>query len=283
VSNGSEESAGTLYVIATPIGNLDDMTDRARAVLAEVDLVAVEDTRRARKLTQLIGSGKPMIVVHDHNEDRQAVRLLEQLRAGSSIGLMSDAGTPLISDPGLRIVAAARRHGFRVVPIPGPSALTAALSVSGLPTDRFIFEGFLPRRQAQRRARLEALKTERRTIVCFEAVHRVDALLADAALIFGGERPAVIARELTKVHEQIVDGTLAELGAALGDSIPLAGEFVVLIAGKADTGGARDAEVQRVYDLLVAEIPPAAAVTLCARITGRSRNEVYALVRALSD
>jgi len=280
VVNASTESAGILYVIATPIGNLADLSLRAREVLATVDLVAVEDTRRGGRLLAHLGLDKKLWSLHEHNEDSQTSKLLAQLKRGRKLGLISDAGTPLISDPGFQLVAGAQAAGFTVVSVPGPSAVTAALSVAGLATDRFVFEGFLPRRAKQRRARLEALAAEPRTLVFFEAVHRIEAALAALAEVFGGERQATLARELTKLHEQVLGGSLADLSAAIGDKVPLLGEFVIVVAGAKARPVADDDEIQRVYRLLAEELPPAKAVALCAKITGRSRNAVYALTRA---
>lgn len=280
MAKASSESTGILYIIATPIGNLADLSARAAEVLESVDLVAAEDTRRGGKLMQHLGLNKKLLSLYEHNEDAQTVKLLAELQAGRRIALISDAGTPLISDPGLALVAGARDAGIAVVSVPGPSAVTAALSVAGLATDRFVFEGFLPRRPQQRRRRLESLATESRTIVFFEAVHRIEATLHDLAAIFGGEREATLARELTKLHEQVVTATLAELSALLGSDVPLLGEFVVVVAGATAATAADDGEILRVYRLLVDDLPPARAVALCAKICGRSRNDVYALTRA---
>jgi 16S rRNA (cytidine1402-2'-O)-methyltransferase len=280
VANASSETAGILYVIATPIGNLSDLSPRAAGILETADLVAAEDTRRGGKLMQHLGLDKKMLSLHEHNEDSQTQKLLVELAAGRKIALISDAGTPLISDPGLKLVARARAAGINVVSVPGPSAVTAALSVSGLATDRFIFEGFLPRRTKQRRERLKDLSTEPRTMVFFEAVHRVEATLADMHAVFGSDRKATLARELTKLHEQVLTGTLSELNAAIGDQVPLLGEFVIVVAGSEARIAVDDAEVRRVYELLIEDLPPARAVALCAKICDRSRNAVYALVRA---
>jgi 16S rRNA (cytidine1402-2'-O)-methyltransferase len=280
VTNSSSESAGILYVIATPIGNLGDLGSRAKDVLAAVDLVVAEDTRRGRKLLDHLGIDNRLVSLYEHNEDSQTPKLLSELRHGRKLALISDAGTPLVSDPGLKLVAGARAAGLAVVSVPGPSAVTAALSVAGLATDRFVFEGFLPRRQGQRRRRLEELAREPRTLVLFEAVHRIEAALEDMIAIFGGDRPAVLARELTKLHEQVESGTLAEIRAAVGKTVPLLGEFVLVVAGTDATATADDDETRRVYAILLEELPPSRAVAVCARITGRSRNEVYALTRA---
>jgi 16S rRNA (cytidine1402-2'-O)-methyltransferase len=279
VANTSTKSTGTLYIVATPIGNLGDIGRRAADVLAAADLVAAEDTRRAGKLLAHLGIDKALLSLHEHNEDAQAGRLIAALAEGRDVALVSDAGTPLISDPGLGLVRDAAAAGIAVVAVPGPSAVTAALSVAGLATDRFAFEGFLPRKAGQRRARLGQLRTEARTLVFFEAVHRVEAMLSDLREVFGDDRPAVIARELSKLHEQVVRGPLAGLTAGLGSTIPLRGEFVIVVAGAGDGIAAADEDVLRVYGLVAAELPPARAVALSARICGRSRNEVYALTR----
>jgi len=269
-----------LYIVATPIGNLDDLSQRAAQTLAEVTLVAAEDTRHSGRLLERLGLRKEMLALHEHNEADQLPRVLGALSRGESVALISDAGTPLISDPGLQLVRAAIESGIAVVAIPGPSAVTAALSVAGLATDRFVFEGFLPRRSEQRRARLGALARESRTLVFFESVHRIAAALADMSAAFGGDRAAVLARELTKLNEQVVRAPLAQLADRLGDGITLKGEFVIVVSGNPVAHGAADDEIVRIYDLLVAELPPSRAVALTARISGRSRNEVYALTRA---
>jgi len=280
VTNSSSESGGILYVIATPIGNLADLGARAREVLGAVDVVVAEDTRRGGRLLAHLGLDRKIVSLHEHNEESQTPKLLAELKRGQRLALISDAGTPLVSDPGLKLVAGARAEGLTVVSVPGPSAVTAALSVAGLATDRFVFEGFLPRRQKQREARLEGLKREPRTLVFFEAVHRIEATLDDMIDAFGAGRPAAIARELTKLHEQVENGTLGELRAAIGAAVPLLGEFVIVVAGAGPPATADDDETRRIYDLLLGELPPSRAVALCARITGRSRNEVYALTRA---
>jgi 16S rRNA (cytidine1402-2'-O)-methyltransferase len=280
VTKASTESAGTLYIVATPIGNVDDLSPRARQVLAAAALIAAEDTRRSGRLLARLGLKQALVSLHEHNETRRAAELVDTLEAGRDIALVSDAGTPLISDPGFALVQAAIERGLPVVAIPGPSAVTAALSVAGLPTDRFVFEGFLPRKADRRRTRLAELAHEPRTLVLFEAVHRVAATLSDMAAAFGDDRRAVLARELTKLHEQVARGTLASLGAELGQTIALRGEFVLVVEGARQQASLTDAEVDRVYALLVRELPPARAVALCASICGRSRNEVYALTRS---
>ncbi len=275
----SDDTPATLYVVGTPIGNLADLTPRAREVLAGAAVVAAEDTRRTSQLLSTIGAFRRVIAFHEHNERERTEELLALLERGSSVALVSDAGTPLISDPGWRLVAAAQARGIPVVAVPGPSAVTAALSICGLPTDRFVFEGFLPRRAGARAARLEALADEPRTMVFFESVHRLPEMLAALVERFGPERRAALARELTKVHESVYTGTLVELEARLGGDIPLLGEFVVVVAGAPEALPPAAAEARRIYELLAAELPPKKAVALTAAITGLSRNEVYDLAR----
>jgi 16S rRNA (cytidine1402-2'-O)-methyltransferase len=274
---------GVLYVVATPIGNRADITQRALQVLGAVARVLAEDTRHSGALLRALGIPTPLLSVHEHNEQAQVDGLLARLRAGEDLALISDAGTPLISDPGYRLVRAARQAGVTVVPVPGPSALIAALSVAGLPTDRFVFEGFLPAKSAGRRARLQALAVEPRTLVFYEASHRIQECLADLAAVFGAEREAVIARELTKTFEQVQSGTLAELGAWLAaDPNRLRGEFVVLVAGAVEPAETDiGPEAQRVLAILLRELPVKQAAALAAEITGARRNALYQL--ALAD
>jgi 16S rRNA (cytidine1402-2'-O)-methyltransferase len=269
---------GRLYVVGTPIGNVHDLSPRARDVLANADVIAAEDTRHTRGLLSQIGVNSPLIAYHEHNEAERAPALVEALEGGKSVALVSDAGTPLISDPGWKLVKAARAAGIDVVPVPGPCAAVAALSAAGLPTDRFVFEGFLPRREAARAERLRELKGEPRTIVLYEAVHRVAATIAALRDVFGAGRQAAVARELTKTHEQIETGTLGELAEALGSRIPLLGEFVLVVAGAAPVDPS-EAEARRVYEVLAAELPPDQALRLAAAVTGVARNALYRLVR----
>jgi 16S rRNA (cytidine1402-2'-O)-methyltransferase len=275
----SRAGRGTLYVVATPIGNLEDLSPRARAVLAKTDVIAAEDTRHTRGLLSSISAESRLIAYHEHNEEQRVPELLARLAAGDSVSLVSDAGTPLISDPGWRLVRAAQDAGVAVVPVPGPSAAIAALCAAGLPTDRFAFEGFLPRRDGPRDERLAELARERRTLVFYEAVHRIAATLAALVASFGAERRAAVARELTKIHEQIVVGTLAELQSQLEGKIPLLGEFVIIVAGDTSETSADLDEAQRVYALLAAEVEPNTALKLTAAITGLARNDLYRLLR----
>ncbi len=275
---------GVLYVVATPIGNLEDISARALRVLGSVDLVAAEDTRRTRALLTHYGIVRPLISVHEHNEEGRLADLLARLEAGRDVALVSDAGTPLVSDPGYPLVRAARAAGLRVVPVPGASSLLAALSVAGLPTDRFTFEGFLPPRAGARRGRLEALAAEPRTVVFFESSHRIQDSLADMAAALGEERPAVVARELTKRYEQVQDGTLGELARWLaGDDQRRRGEFVVVVAG-APGGPAASDEVaaRRVLLALLEELPAGRAAAVAARITGLGRKVLYEMALELA-
>jgi len=275
-------SSGVLYVVATPIGNRADITQRALDTLGRVTRVLAEDTRHSGNLLRSLGIATPLVSLHEHNEQAQIEPLLARLRAGEDLALISDAGTPLISDPGYRIVRAARQAGIAVVPVPGPSALIAALSVAGLPTDRFVFEGFLPAKSAARRARLQALAAEPRTLVFYEASHRIQECIADMASCFGAERPAVVARELTKTFEQVQDGGLAELGIWLGDDDNRQrGEFVVLVAGAPETATAEiSMEARRVLEILLRELPVKQAAALAAEITGERKNTLYQLALA---
>jgi 16S rRNA (cytidine1402-2'-O)-methyltransferase len=278
---GKAARSGVLYVVATPIGNLGDITGRALQVLAEVDLVAAEDTRRTRQLLSHFGLRRRLLALHEHNEAERCPRLLDTLRRGASVALVSDAGTPGLSDPGTRLVAAAHEAGLKVVPIPGASSVLAALSVSGLAGDRFVFEGFLPSSAEQRRQRLRALQDEPRTLVLFEAPHRILETVDALCETFGNERRAVVARELTKVFETVRRGTLGSLRAwSERDSDHRRGEFVLLVEGAAAAPKAEDA--RELLSLLLQELPLKRAVSLAARITGERRNALYAIALDLS-
>jgi len=274
--SGNASNEGVLYVVATPIGNLQDMSLRAIDILKSVDLVAAEDTRHTRKLFTYHGIATPLLAVHEHNERDVTGRLLARLAAGERIALVSDAGTPLISDPGFVLVRAAREAGVRVVPVPGASALVTALSVSGLPTDRFRFEGFLPPRQAARRQRLQTLRAQAVTLVFYESSHRIVEALADMADCLGAARRAVIARELTKTYETIHAGTLAELLDWLqADTNQQKGEFVVLVHGVEIDPEQLDAAARYALEVLLEELPLRQASALAARITGAPKNRLY--------
>ncbi|WP_167492559.1 16S rRNA (cytidine(1402)-2'-O)-methyltransferase [Pseudomonas leptonychotis] len=269
---------GSLYVVATPIGNLDDISARALTILRNVALIAAEDTRHSARLMQHFGIGTPLTACHEHNERDQGGRFLARMLAGDDVALISDAGTPLISDPGYHLVRQARAAGIAVVPVPGACALIAALSAAGLPSDRFIFEGFLPAKSAGRRARLEQVKEEPRTLIFYEAPHRILECLQDMQAVFGDERPALLARELTKTFETLKGMPLAELAAwVASDSNQQRGECVVLVAGWQAPEGedAVSAEAVRVLNLLLAEMPLKRAAALAAEITGVRKNLLY--------
>lgn len=270
---------GKLYVVSTPIGNLADLSERAREALAGADVIAAEDTRRTRGLLLHIRAETPVLAYHEHNERERVAELLDRLARGATVALVSDAGTPLISDPGWRLVHAARAAGFDVVPIPGPIAVIAALCAAGLATDRFAFEGFLPRRASARTARLRELKAEPRTLVFFESVHRLPETLDALVEQLGADRQGALARELTKLHEQIVSAPLGELRARLAGDIPLLGEFVIVVAGAPGDVQVDERRAREIYELLSAEVEPSKALKLTAAITGLSRNDLYRLTR----
>ncbi len=272
-----DRSIGTLFVVATPIGNLDDITLRAVDVLKTVAIVAAEDTRRSGVLLAHIGA-KPerLLSLHDHNEGGRSEQLLDLLQRGHNVALISDAGTPLISDPGFELVRRVRGEGIRVVPIPGPSSLTAALSASPLPIERFFFEGFLPSRSAARRKRLRELSALPAAVVFFEAARRLRDTLGDLADIVDGERQILLAKELTKLHERIEYGAVADLPARLDDGEFFEhGEFVCVLAPSSNEAASLHADVASLMNALCSELPPAQAARIAAKVTRRPRNELY--------
>lgn len=265
---------GTLYIVATPIGNLEDLTYRAVRTLREVDLIASEDTRQTKKLLDHYAISKPSVSYHEHNEKARATSLLAELQQGRNIALVSDAGTPLIADPGYRLVALAREAGIRVTPIPGPSAVLAALSAAGLPTHSFLFYGFLPAKAGQRRKALEELRHSDAPIVIYEAPHRILATLQEVATVLG-TRPIVLAREVTKIHEEFLRGTAAELVKLLSERGSVRGEFTVLI-GKNETPPQDDTSVaEAVEQLMQNGVPRMDALKQVARRRGLSKRDVY--------
>lgn len=275
-SNVSRQS-GTLYVVATPIGNLGDISARALEVLDSVDRIAAEDTRHSGRLLKALGISGRLSALHQHNEGEATARVLGWLQAGEDVALISDAGTPLISDPGFEVVKAAREDGVLVVPLPGASAVIAALSVSGLACDRFRFEGFPPRKSGERQRRLQALEGETATLVFYESSHRILETLGDCITVFGADRLAVIARELTKLYETVRQDSLQALVQWMrADSDQQKGEFVLIIAGRDQAVEVSDGEVDRVLDILLDELPPARAASVAARLTGRPRKALYA-------
>jgi 16S rRNA (cytidine1402-2'-O)-methyltransferase len=266
--------SGTLYIVATPIGNLEDITFRAVRVLREADLIACEDTRQTRKLLDRYGIAKPLTSYHEHNELRRSAELLGELQAGKNIALVTDAGTPLISDPGYRLVAGARKLGIPVSPIPGPGAFLAALSASGLPTDSFVFLGFLPPKKSQRRKALESWKSFPATLVFYEAPHRIVETLQDIEEVLG-TRDVVLARELTKVHEEFLSGPSAEVLEALARRPPLKGEITLLVA-KGETAEPDEQPLETaVEQLMQAGVSRMQALKTVARRRGISKREVY--------
>lgn len=278
---GHAPEPGVLYVVATPIGNLADISSRAIETLGSVDIVAAEDTRHSAGLLSHLGLKKPLVSLHSFNEGERTAEIIALLEKGESVALVSDAGTPLISDPGFPLVRAAREAGYRVTPIPGPSALVAALSVSGLPCDRFVFEGFLPAKQGQRRARLADVVSEPRTLVYYESPHRVEACVADMAEIFGAQREVVLLRELTKTFEQIHAGTLADLVQWLAeDPNHRRGEFVVVVAG-AESAETHEEDQLAMLRVLLGYLSVKDAAAVAARLTGSSKRQLYQLALTL--
>lgn len=275
--------AGTLYVVATPIGNLADLSQRAVDTLRQVALVLAEDTRVSRTLLAHYGVEARLQSYHDHNERQMADKAMAMLLGGHDLALLSDAGTPIVADPGLHLLQRAQDQRVAVRVVPGPSAVTAALSVAGMPAERFVFEGFLPARQAARRRRLQALAAEPRTLVFLETPHRIAACLADMAAAFGAERPGFVGRELTKLfesHYRDALGTLHAHFAAGGEDAR--GELVLVVAGAepaAAPEGVATVAADRVLDVLAAALPPGEAARLAARITGEPRNRIYARLR----
>lgn len=268
--------AGTLYVVATPIGNLADLGARALQVLGTVAAVCAEDTRHTRQLLAAHGLERPLIALHEHNESELAWKLVERLRGGDDLALVSDAGTPLVSDPGYRLVREARAAGLKVSPVPGACAAIAALSVAGIPSDRFCFEGFLPAKASARRERLAALARESRTLVFYESSHRIEESLADMAALFGPEREAVLARELTKLFETLLGDSLAAiLERVRADDNQRKGEFVLVVRGAADDGSAALLEGQRLYAKLKEQLSPSQAAKLAAELSGAPRKSLY--------
>lgn len=264
-----------LYVVATPIGNLGDMVPRAIEVLQSVDLIAAEDTRHSKRLMQYFNITTHMVAYHDHTGSTQIEFLIEKMASGQSVALISDAGTPLISDPGYRIVDAALSAGLKIVPIPGACAAISALSAAGLPSDRFVFEGFLSAKLQARQKQLQGLAEETRTLIFYEAPHRLLACLRDVASVFGPERLVVMARELTKTYETIRRAPVAELADWVEkDSNQQRGECVLIVHGaEKTTDDAGDGK--RVFDILAAELPLKQAASLAAKISGAKKNQLY--------
>jgi 16S rRNA (cytidine1402-2'-O)-methyltransferase len=277
---------GELRVVATPIGNLADLSPRAREALATADVIAAEDTRHSAQLLRYLGLERPLVSLHEHNETARVPALIARLQAGENVALVSDAGTPLLSDPGAGLVAAAVAAGLRVTPLPGASALLAALCVAGLPAERFSFEGFLPAKPMAKRQALEALVNDARTLVFYEAPHRIVETLAAASAVFGTDRAAVVARELTKLHETIYRGSLGELAAMAPNEPNLArGEIVLLVAGHRPVAGSENlpTEALRWLRILLPHLAPSRAAAVVAEGLGLRRQAVYSLALSLSS
>ncbi len=272
---------GRLRVVATPIGNLGDLSARTREALESADGIVAEDTRHTLALLRALGISRPLTSLHTHNETQRVPQLLARLLAGETLALVSDAGTPLLSDPGYELVRAAADAGVVIEAIPGPSAITTALACAALPVSRFCFEGFLPARERERRVHLESLAGEPRTLVFFEAPHRIAATLADLAAAFGADRRATVARELTKAHETLYRGTLGELARRAAEEENIRrGELTIVVQGAAPREQPLDeALLRRAVDLLIQELPPGRAAAIAAQLTGASRSEAYALAR----
>jgi 16S rRNA (cytidine1402-2'-O)-methyltransferase len=279
----SESVSGVLFVVATPIGNLGDMSPRARQVLESVDLIAAEDTRHTGRLLSHFGAKTAQIALHDHNEEKVIDKVIGRLKSGMSVALVSDAGTPLVSDPGFRLVQEAHAQGISVSPIPGPSAVISAISVAGLPSDRFCFEGFLPSKREARLSVLRNLSAEIRTMVFLESVHRIESSLEDIGEVFGADRETFLGRELTKLHEQCVFARLSELKTQLAEEkIPHKGEFVLVVHGaKLDTNADPVISVRLLLSELLACLPGKQAVDIVARVGNQRRNDVYKLMLEL--
>jgi len=274
---GNLMSNAELFIVATPIGNLGDITGRAIETLSQVKLIAAEDTRHSRTLLASLGINKPMVALHEHNEEAMAPKLVDQVLAGDSIALISDAGTPLLSDPGFRLVRLAIEKGIRVTPLPGPSAIVTALSVAGIPANRFVFEGFLPPRQVAREARLNALSAESRTLVFFESSHRVLDCLADMANTLGPDRSVAVCRELTKQFETVLRGSIAEVQALISsDANQQKGEFVLVVAGTSENADEKMVQAISMAKALQEYLSASQAARIAAKLCGVSRRELYA-------
>jgi 16S rRNA (cytidine1402-2'-O)-methyltransferase len=271
-----------LYLVATPIGNLGDMTIRALETLAGVDLVACEDTRTSRVLLDRYGITTKPVSYHVHNEASSGARLLDDIASGKAVALISDAGTPLVSDPGGRIAADARLRGIKVVPIPGASAVLAALSIAGLPSERFLFEGFLPAKQTQRRSRLASLGSLDVTLLFYEAPHRLSETLADMASVYGPDRLAAVCRELTKTFEECVQGPLGELSARYPEDANVRGEIVIVVAPPAETI-TTEADVDSLLRSLIAEMPASKAAAEASRLTGEPKADLYKRILSMKS
>ncbi|NKF21375.1 16S rRNA (cytidine(1402)-2'-O)-methyltransferase [Solimonas marina] len=285
MSIAAKVAPGHLYVVATPIGNLGDLSPRAQAVLESVDAICAEDTRTSGQLLTHFGIRKPLLAVHEHNETDICTRLVERLRSGETLALISDAGTPLISDPGFALVRAVRAAELPAVAVPGACAAIAALSIAGLPSDRFVFEGFLPAKSGARRERLGQLASETRTLILYESSHRITDCVADIVAVLGADRPLALARELTKLYEQSRSSTAGDIAAWLAsDANHSRGEFVLVIGGAPAQADATLQEGQRVLGILLGGgLSASSAAKLAAEISGARKKDLYALAVQAGD
>lgn len=279
----SSSDFGQLFVVATPIGNLGDISHRALQVLSSVDFILAEDTRHSKRLLNHYGIGTKLRSCHEHNEESQVEWVRSQLDQGLDLALISDAGTPLISDPGFVLVRALRAQGYEIVAVPGPSSIIAALSIAGLPTDGFVYDGFLPSKSGARRAALEGYVNEHRTVVLLESSHRIKACLGDLVDVLGGQRQIAVARELTKRFETVLAGSAESVLDVFNDNEDQSrGEFVLMLAG-VEPVSSSDADVSSVLKVLLNELPVKQAAGIAAKLTGKRKNEVYDLALALKN
>jgi 16S rRNA (cytidine1402-2'-O)-methyltransferase len=280
----NSHQSGTLFIVATPVGNLKDMVPRAVETLQSVSVIACEDTRHSKKLLEHFNIDTPCISYHDHTDQKATEKIINRLSHGKSVALISDAGTPLISDPGYRLVAEARKRKLEVIPIPGACAAISALSVSGLATDKFRFIGFLPSKSSQRTKVLETLKSASDTLIFYEAPHRVLAMLEDVSMVFGPHRIAFLAREISKTFETYLHGSLESLSVKVGnDSNQQRGEIVLIVSGNGILKESLSIEAKRILKLLMKELPIAKASALTAKITGDEKQELYQLALRLQN
>ena len=281
--NDTISKAGMLYIVATPIGNLADISDRAKKTLSEVDLVLAEDTRHSKRLMQHLVINTEMQSCHEHNEMQRVESVIAALESGKNVALISDAGTPLISDPGYQLVRAVQDAGYQVSPIPGASSIVAALSVSGLPTDSFVFEGFLPAKQQARQKKLEAIQHEARTVILLESSHRIVDSLRDIKQIIGRQREMVLARELTKQFETIKRGDVEEILLFIeSDANQQKGEFVLMLTGLQEQN-MDDGETKRVLRILLQQLPVKQAAEIASKLTGEKKNDLYKLALKMKE
>ncbi|MFT2098775.1 16S rRNA (cytidine(1402)-2'-O)-methyltransferase [Marinomonas sp. 2405UD66-6] len=284
VPHSSDDARGSLYIVATPIGNLDDFSKRAEQTLREVDYIAAEDTRHSRRLLNHFGIEAKLFSIHDHNEKDKADYVASLLDEGKSVALVSDAGTPLISDPGYHVVHALRSQGHKVVPIPGACALVAALCASGLPTDQFFFAGFVPAKSKARCDLFESWKQQAGTVVFYESTHRVYDSIVDVQKVYGEDAQLVLAREVTKTFETFLSGTAEEVLAMFdADANQLRGEFVVMLSFTQESGNEAELEAKRILSILLEDLPVKQAAAMAAKLTGEKKNYLYKMALEMQE